>query len=66
VIFLTDSDDDGTGATQFVSDVTSSPPVVLAQCAPARGRLLVFPHCQPHAGAVTGPVSKVLLRGELA
>lgn len=53
------------GATLFVEDVTTSPPRVLARCPPQRGRLLVFPHSQPHAGALTGARHKVLLRGEL-
>ena len=79
IIFLSDSaacmeqpDDSVTaieekqdGATLFVEDVTTIPPTVLARCPPQRGRLLVFPHSQPHAGALTGARHKILLRGEL-
>ena len=38
---------------------------VLAAVAPARGRLLLFPHACPHAGAAVAVVPKLFLRGEL-
>ena len=63
IVYLSECHDGG--ATQFVQDITSAPPTVLASCSPCRGRLLIFPHATPHAGAVTGTSPKLLLRGEL-
>jgi hypothetical protein len=38
---------------------------VLAKVAPARGRLLAFPHDCPHEGLAVVSAPKLLLRGEL-
>ena len=37
---------------------------VMSECAPVRGRLLIFPHECPHAGRPVVDVPKLLLRGE--
>ena len=40
-------------------------PWILGSAAPARGRLVIFPHICPHAGLPTIDAPKVFLRGEL-
>lgn len=51
------------GETVLLESLTSK--VVLAEIAPIRGRLLLFPHSCPHKGATVVDVPKLLLRGEV-
>jgi hypothetical protein len=51
------------GETMLLKSITSSE--TLAEIAPTRGRLLLFPHSCPHMGAEVVDVPKLLLRGEV-
>ena len=77
ILYLTDCSDGGeTVFLRRLSDKKSSkdPQIgidedssnIIARVSPKRGRLLIFPHEAPHAGAPVGrEVPKLFLRGEL-
>jgi len=59
-------EDDQVQTGQKNSCMTSNDPILLYATRPRRGRILVFPHTTPHAGAKVISLPKICLRAEVS
>eukprot|EP01062_Namystynia_karyoxenos_P046060 TRINITY_DN34386_c0_g1_i1.p1 TRINITY_DN34386_c0_g1~~TRINITY_DN34386_c0_g1_i1.p1 ORF type:complete len:727 (+),score=231.01 TRINITY_DN34386_c0_g1_i1:71-2182(+) len=64
IVYLTDNGAEAGGETTLLERLGKGDPEVLADIAPRRGRVLLFPHKCPHMARGVRRPPKLLLRGE--